>query len=356
MNTIQRKMDTLTRDGVLPGCALRVRRGGEIVFDSCSGYADLENQIPVRPDTLYRICSMTKLVTAVAVMQLVERETISLDDSLLRFFPNYPASKAKITVRHLLSHCCGMGQGSIGERYMRACLAPEDTLATWIDKWGDMPLDCPVGTSAAYSPAAAFDLAGRVVEIATGQTLGEYITRNIAKPLGMKDTGFVVSDAQKPRRARLYRGAEAGFEPVEDARSVLQFMGFEEGCGALFSTLDDFDRFTTMLYCNGELDGARIISEETLWLMRTPEQITSDSLRPGQRWGLGFLIFEHPEWTGRKLGHFTYGWSGAFGTHMYIDPQNDLCVTLMAGREDIGGADSVASFALEEAIFESFCG
>lgn len=92
-----------------------------------------------------------------------------------------------------------------------------------------------------------------------------------------------------------------------------------------------------------------------VWLMRTPGQITMDELKPGQRWGLGFLIFQHPEWTGRKLGRNTYGWSGSYGTHMYIDPENDLCMTFMTGRKDIGGADSPASLELENEIYREFC-
>ena len=354
MHPLQEKMECLVREGVVPGMALRVRRHGEVAFEGCAGWADIENRVPVRFDTIYRMCSMTKLVTAVAVMRLVERGALSLDDGIRKFFPNYPESKAAITVRHLLNHCCGMGQSMVGNRYISACLAPGDTQADWIEKWGDMPLDCAIGTSAHYSGQAAFDLAGRIVELVSGQALGAFIQEHIAGPLGMKDTGFTVPGDRLPRMAKLYDGASGKLTPAEDIE-LFQRPDFELGCGGLYSTLDDYDRFTTMLYGGGALDGVRILSEDTLWLMRTPEQITADSLRPGQRWGLGFLVFEHPEWTNRRLGHFTFGWSGAYGTHMYIDPENDLCVTLMAARKDIGGEDSVASFAMEEAIFDQYC-
>lgn len=354
MHKLTETLEELVRDAVVPGCALRVRKGGRVVYEGCSGYADIESRIPVTIDTVYRMCSMTKLVTAVAAMQLVESGVLSLDDGLLHFFPDFPEDKAPITLRHLLCHSCGMGQGEISMQYYHEHRSLNETLAQRIEKWADMPLDYPIGTSAAYNPNVAFDLVGRIIEIASGQNLRIFIAENITIPLGMKDSCFEVPRDKSSRWAKLYEKKEGHLVPADDDVAVQQAdHGYNQGCGGLYSTLQDYDRFTTMLYHGGCLDGKQIIREDTLQLMRTPEQITNDSLRPGQKWGLGFLVFLEPERTGRALGKGTFGWSGSYGTHMYIDPENDLCMTFMTGRKDIGGADSPASLAVEQVIYNS---
>lgn len=350
-------LDELVEKHIVPGCALRVRKNGEIVYDGCSGYADMENRIPVTPDTIYRMCSMTKLVTAVAVMQLVERGKISLDDSIIQFFPRFRRDKSQITIRHLLCHSCGMGQGKKSMQYYNSHISLDETLEERIEKWADMPLDCPIGSSASYNPNVAFDLAGRVVEIVSGQDLRRYIAEQITGPLDMPDSSFEVPRNEGTRWAKLYEKRGTALVRTDDSIAIQQAdHGYNQGCGGLYSTLRDYDRFTTMLYCGGTLDGHQILDRDTLWQMRTPGQVTEDSLRPGQKWGLGFLIFQHPEWTGRTLGQNTFGWSGSYGTHMYIDPENDLSVTFMTGRKDIGGADSPASLTIEKAVYKIYCG
>lgn len=351
MHLLTQVLNKLVQDSIVPGCALRVRKGGKIVYEGYAGYADIENRVPVTADTIYRMCSMTKLVTAVAAMQLVEREKLSLDDGLLRFFPNFSKDKEPITVRHLLCHSCGIGQGEASMRFYHAHKALNETLEQRVAKWADMPLDYPIGVSAAYNPNVAFDLAGRIIEIVSGQNLRDYIEQNITAPLGMRDTSFAVPRNKGIRWAKLYEKKSEGFVLANDHDAIQQAdHGYNQGCGGLYSTLQDYDRFTTMLYYGGSLNGRQILQEDTLLLMRTPGQITGDSLRPGQRWGLGFLIFQDPNQTGRALGKDTFGWSGSYGTHMYIDPENDLCVTFMTGRKDIGGGDSPASFAIERAV------
>lgn len=355
MNLLE-KMKELVDRNVIPGGCLRVHQHGIVVFEACVGYSNIEKRIPVETNTIYRMCSMTKLITATAVMQLEEQKELSLDDSIIKFFPGFPKNKEMITVRHLLTHSCSMGQSEISMKYYYKNLKSNDTWEERIAQWGEMPLDCPVGTSADYSPVIAYDLLGRIVEVVSGQRLGDYIHKYITFPLKMKDSSFELPLDKGERWATLYQMDKGKLVPAVDEIINRQTeSGYDQGCGGLYSTLDDFDRFTEMLAEGGTLSGKQILKEETLWLMRTPGQITMDELRPGQRWGLGFLIFQHPEWTGRKLGHNTYGWSGAYGTHMYVDPVNDLCMTFMTGRKDIGGADSVASIELENIIFEIFC-
>lgn len=350
------KMQELVKRNVIPGGALRVHQHGKVVYEGCVGYSNIEKRIPVEIDTVYRMCSMTKLVTAVAAMQLVERNQLSLDDSIMKFFPAFSQNKKEITVRHLLTHSCGMGQSEISMRYYYKNMKLTDTLEDQVARWGEMPLDCPIGTSADYSPNVAFDILGRIIELVSGQSLREFIRDNITEPLDMKDSSFAVPRDKGDRWAVLYQSAGGELVPVTDETAIAQAdYGYNQGCGGLYSTLDDYDRFTEMVYERGTLNGKQILKEETLWLMRTPGQITMDELKPGQRWGLGFLIFQHPEWTARKLGHNTFGWSGSYGTHMYVDPVNDLCMTFMTGRKDIGGADSIASLELENIIYEMFC-
>lgn len=353
---VSQELKKLIKEEVFPGAALRVRQRGEIVFEECEGYADREAKIAVKENTIYRLCSMSKLITAVGVMQLYEKNLLSLDDKIAKYFPEYPEDKANVTIRHLLNHCCGYGQGEKGTAYLLETLDMKEILEDRVKKWAYMPLDYPVGTSPAYSGIVSFDTLGRIIEIVSGQDLFIYFRKNIFEPLEMNDTVFCLDEEKQSRSAKLYSGEDGELKPVPNQMPYVSARnGYYSGAAGLCGTLNDFDTFTTMLYYGGTWKGKQFIKEDTLKLMRTPRQILNSEAVPGCPWGLGFMIFEQPEKAGRSLGRNTFGWSGAYGTHMYIDPENDLCMTLMAGRADIGGAGSIASKRLEDAIFQEFC-
>ena len=342
----------------IPGCGLKVRKNGELIYDKCFGVADLDSGLKVSEDTIFFLASMTKPVVAVAAMMLVEQGKLVLDDDLLKFFPSYPEDKKTVTVRHLLNHCSGLGQGKAGNMYFAMNARPGDSLAERIERMGAMPFDYAPGESAEYSPVVGFEILGRILEIASGQRLEDLLRETIFRPLGMDDTSFFIPAEKMNRIAKIYNSVDGSLSEFSGQMNPLQRLtqsnpNYCSGCGGLKGTLKDYDRFTTMLAHGGMLDGVRIISEESLKLMRTPRQLTKAERFPGLVWGLGVLIFENPEKMHVHVAPGTFGWSGAFGTHMFISPETGLSATYMVSMGDLGGAGSPISRQIEKIVFDA---
>lgn len=340
----------------IPGCALRVRRHGELIYDRCFGVYDLAKAEPVTENTVYRLASMTKLITAAAVMKLVEDGVLSLNDNLVKFFPDYPEEKKRVRIRHLLNHSSSLGTpGGKGEAYLMEYFRPGVTLEERITDWAQMPFDCELGETAKYSAVVNFDTLGRIIEVASGMSCEEYYRKAILDPLGMKDTSFNLREDMAERLAAVYNSKDGVLTEAPEVAMIDALTkpspSYQSGSGGLYSTLADYDRFTTMLAGGGILDGVRILKEETLRLMRTPRQITDEETMPGCPWGLGFMIFEHPERSGIFVAPGTYGWSGAFGTHMFVNEETGLSATFMVSMADLGGADSPISRQIEKIVF-----
>ncbi len=340
-----------------PGCGLKVRRRGETVYDRCFGVYDLSKADPVTENTVFRIASMSKLVTTAAILRLVEDGMLSLNDNLVKFFPSYPEEKKRVRVRHLLNHSSSLGTpGGKGEAFLMAHFNPAASLEERINAWGEMPFDCELGETARYSAIVNFDILGRIIEVVTGMSCEEYYRREILDPLGMKDTGFYLREDMKERLAPVYNSKDGVLTESPEAAMVIPLMEstetYRSGSGGLYSTLADFDRFTTMLAGGGILGGVRILREDTIRLMRTPRQITDEETMPGCPWGLGVMVFEHPEKSGIFVAPNTFGWSGAFGTHMFVNEETGLSATFMISMGDLGGADSPISRQIEKIVFE----
>ncbi len=363
-NSMAEKLDEyfhgLLSAGRIPGCGLKVRKDGELIYDKCCGFSDLQNHLAVTDETIYRLASMTKPITAVAVMRLVEEGKISLDDSLLDYFPNYPEDKRKVTVRHLLNHCSGLGQGEIGNAYFFQNAIPGESLQERIEHMGDMPFDFAPGESAAYSAVVGFEILGRIIEIASDMNLEEYLQKTILRPLGMTDTSFYLPESKAERLSPIYESVDGQLNRLDPSETPdLSFLSlitgtphYHSGSGGLYGTLRDYDRFTDMLAHKGELCGVRILKEDSVKLLHTPRQLTKAALAPGAVWGLGFLIFEEPDMKMFFAAPGTYTWSGAFGTHMFINENRGICATYMVSMIDLGGARSPISRQIEKIIFE----
>lgn len=340
----------------IPGCGLKVRKDGQLIYDRCFGLADLENSLPVSDDTLFALASMTKPITAVAAMRLVEDKKLSLDDCLLKYFPHYPTEKQSVTVRHLLNHCSGLGQGPASNQYFIDHAFPDDSLADRINRLQDIPFDYQPGESAQYSPVVGFEILSRIIELAADMPLEEYMAAEIFRPLGMRDTGFCPGSENRSRTAKIYNSIAGQLVPASMNNPLLATIFSNEcyhaGCGGLFGTLQDYDRFTTMLASNGQLDGIRILKESSLIQMRTPRQLTAATHRPGLPWGLGMMVFEEPEKSNFCVAPGTFGWSGAFGTHMFVSPSTGLSATFMINMGDLNGALSPISRQIEKIVFQ----
>ncbi|MEU6505974.1 serine hydrolase domain-containing protein [Streptomyces sp. NPDC046942] len=351
-------------EGRLPGWLLSVARGGRVAHLTTYGLRDVAAGLPVEPDTLWRIYSMTKPVTAVAVLLLVEEGRLGLDDPLERHLPAFAKPRVydggsgdelrtrpaagPILIRHLLTHTAGLTFGFYHHHPVDALyrasgleysVPPGADLAETVEVYARMPLQFDPGTQWNYSVAS--NVLGRVIEVVSGQPLDAFFSTRILGPLGMTDTGFHLAPEQAPRLAELYRETdEGGIAPVPGL-PVHGRPRFLSGSGGLVSSAYDFHRFMEMLRRGGELDGVRLLSADSVALM-TGNRLPGDAVlrafgapvhqEPGND-GLGFgfnvSVVVDPSRTLAPSSLGTYGWTGAATTAFWVDPARELTVQFM---------------------------
>jgi len=347
----------LVDQGVLSGAVTLVWRKGEVVQVNTLGQRDIAKGLPMERDTLFRIASMTKPVTTVAAMQLVEEGKLKLDDPITKWIPELAGmpvlddatgpldkttpSPREITVEDLMTHRSGLAYGftSMGpiahahEAKLGPVLGTPHTPDSWLRALGELPLSYPPGDRFHYSHAT--EVLGFLVARVEGKPLGQVLKERIFDPLGMKDTAFWLPPETRDRLARLYQTPpEDG--PLKDVSLPLADLApaFEQGGGGLISSADDYLRFARMLLGRGEVDGVRLLKSETVDLM-TANRLTDEQRGHGflgmpfwlsQGFGLGLSMILDPqkhEWMGAG-GEGAFGWPGAFGTWWQADPANDM--------------------------------
>ncbi|HEY5475135.1 MAG TPA: serine hydrolase domain-containing protein [Tepidiformaceae bacterium] len=358
---VQRYID----DGKLPGGLVLVARKGEVIHLSALGMADCERGVPTATDTIYRIYSMSKPLTSIALMQLFERGLVQLDDPVHRYIPAWKNLRVLVsgehpdfvteplarhmTVRDLLSHQSGLSYGfptgmPIDEAYRRAGIGARDTtLAEMAAKLADLPLAFQPGTRWNYSFST--DMCGHLVELISGQRFDEYLDEHIIGPLGMVDTSFSVTAEKVSRFAACYGPSRTrGIRLVDDptTSTYLQHPAFLSGGGGLTSTATDYWRFTQALANGGELDGVRIIGPKTLKLMASNHLANGADLAAsaltsqwtetgygGTGFGLGFSVtldIAQAQVSGTP-GEFA--WGGAASTAFWVDQAEELVFVFM---------------------------
>ncbi|MEU4034725.1 serine hydrolase domain-containing protein [Streptomyces collinus] len=351
-------------EGRLPGYLVSVARGGRVAHLTAHGHRDVAARLPVGTDTLWRIYSMTKPVTAVAVLQLVEDGRLSLDDPVDRYLPAFAEPRVyeggsgaevrtrpaagPVLVRHLLTHTAGLTFGFYHEHpvdalYREAGLEysvpPGKDLAQTVEVYARMPLQFEPGTRWNYSVAS--NVLGRLIEVVSGRPLDQYVTERILRPLGMTDTGFYITPEQRDRLAELYGETDDGGITPVSGLPVLGRPRFLSGSGGLVSSAPDFHRFMEMLRRGGELDGVRLLSPGTVARMsrnQLPGEAELSSFgtavhqgRANQGLGFGFnvSVVTDPARTLAPTSRGTYGWTGVATTAFWIDPAHDLTVQFM---------------------------
>ena len=370
-------LDGFVDSGRHKGSLLVITRGGRIAHVSHRGQRDAEAGLPVEPDTIWRIYSMTKPITSVAAMMLYEEGALSLFDPVAKFIPAFEdlrvyrhgMAAAPVTVRaaetmlvwHLLTHTSGLTYGfqqanAVDEAYRAAGFfldpPPEHDLASACDVWAGLPLLFEPGAEWNYSVSA--DVVGRIVEIVSGQSLAEFFAQRIFEPLGMTDTGFSVSEADRPRMTALYAHdpatATAVPYPGVDVISAERPKLLAGGHG-LASTASDYHRFTQMLLRGGELDGVRLLAPRTVDLMTAnhlPGNATLTEFgRPlldlvvneGYGFGLGLSPLVDPIAAKTLSAAGEYRWEGAAGTAFWVDPAADM--TVLFFTQVLFGSDDV---------------
>jgi CubicO group peptidase (beta-lactamase class C family) len=337
--------------GSFSGAVTLVARNGRIAYHEAQGLMDLETKKPMVKDGIFRIMSMTKPVIGVSIMMMVEEGKLRLDDPVSKFIPEWtnmtvgvplasaPAGRSggpppepkfysvpaerEITIRDLLTHTSGVVSGSISGFANRAVAArPNETLADYVPRLGKVPLEFQPGTRWAYSATAAWDTMSRIIEIVSGAPVDRFVKQRIFDPLEMKDTTYVEPSAS-PRLVKLYSRTPGGLRPAQNPA----FMNgvYFSGGGGLLSTATDYAQFALMLANGGELNGVRLVSPRSIDLMGSV--FVPDTLpgRPrGESFGLSVRVVTDPAARNSFLSQGSFGWSGAFGTHFWVDRKENL--------------------------------
>lgn len=324
----------------ISGAVTLVARRGRIVALDAVGLADIEARREMRPDTLFAIASMTKPITATAVMILVDEGKLSLDDRVAKHVPAFKDVKLKeggkspvreMTIRHLLSHTSGLG----GSQVLHGSLAQA------ADEIAQRPLEFEPGTQWLYGPSLT--VCGRIIEIVSGQPYADFVDARIVRPLAMKDTTFSPSPEQRGRLAQIYQPSEDKQRLESTSNFILEFSTEPNPSGGLYSTASDLARFYQMVLNGGELDGQRIVSAQAVKQMISSQ--TADmkaGFLPGSAWGLGWGLVRQPQGETRMLSPGAYGHGGAFGTQGWVDPEQEAIYVLLVQRAKFGNADESA--------------
>jgi CubicO group peptidase (beta-lactamase class C family) len=364
--------------GDLSGFVTLVWRKGEVAQVNTVGWRDVATKTPMTRDTLFRIASMTKPVTSIAALMLMEEGRLRLEDPVTQWLPEfanmqvlkdptgpvgdtYPAPR-DITVEDLMTHRSGLAYGftSIGpiahayEERLGPPLGTPHTPDRWLTALGALPLTYPPGERFHYSHAT--EVLGFLVARIEGKPFGQVLQERIFGPLGMTDTFFWCPPEKRDRLAKLYRAPPEG-GPLEDVSfpHPPSPPAFEAGGGGLISTADDYLKFARMMLGKGEVDGVRLVKPETIELM-TANRLT-DAQREipfmgipfwlGQGFGLGVSVITDPEkqaWMGAG-SKGAFGWPGAFGTWWQADPAEDMVMIYLIQNSMPLGPEAAAELA-----------
>ncbi|RZI76299.1 MAG: class A beta-lactamase-related serine hydrolase [Variovorax sp.] len=345
----------------IPGAVLLVARQGKVAWFDAVGKLDATAGTPMPKDGVFRIYSMTKPITTVAAMMLVEDGRLKLDDPVAAWLPEYatmtvgvekPGADGKpvletvparrpITVQDLMRHTSGLtygffGPGLVKQAYNAAGLGAGDPdNAEFSQRLAKLPLAYQPGTTWDYSHST--DILGRVVEVVSGQSLYSFMKVRLLDPLGMKDTSFYVSDAARQARLAEPLANDRSFGVGADINDPRVVRRLESGGGGLVSTASDYARFLQMLLNGGSLDGKRYLGPRTLALMTSDHSNAGAGIVPGPLYlpgagygfGLGFAVRRNEGEAPYPSGAGEYNWGGAGGTYMWVDPKNEMFVVLM---------------------------
>ncbi len=362
LERLDRHLARLVDTGKLPGFLVALARGGRVAHLTAYGARDVAAGLPVESDTLWRIYSMTKPVTAVGALMLVEEGLLSLDDPVGRHLPAFAEPRVyaggsgdrvrtrpaagPLLVRHLMTHTAGLTFAfyhahPVDALYRAAGLessvAPGADLAGTTEVYASLPLQFDPGTQWNYSVAS--NVLGRIIEVVSGRPLDVYLAERVFRPLGMTDAGFQVSDEQAGRLAELYGESDTGgIRPIPG----LPLRGrprFLSGSGGMVASAHDWHRFMELLRRRGELDGTRLLAPATVGLMTRNHlpggaDLRSFGSRPahdepgneGVGFGLGVSVVVDPSRTQSPSAPGSYGWSGVATTTFWVDPGRDLTV------------------------------
>jgi CubicO group peptidase (beta-lactamase class C family) len=339
--------------GEIPGAVMLVARKGQIAYVNVQGTMDVETRKPMTRDSVFRMASMTKPVIGVSIMMLMEEGKLRLTDPVSRFIPDFknqqtailqepargnvpikfytvPAAR-DITIKDLLTHTSGLSSGPMGQSVVakEGRRRPDDILSTYLPRVGKSPLEFQPGTRWMYSASDGFDVLARVVEVASGMPLNQFLQQRLFGPLEMTETSHWPTDAQMPRLVTAYTFTDGKMVKNQNSMSMSSKVYFAGG-GGLVSTVDDYARFAQMLANGGELNGKRVLGTRTVQLMSSVHiPSTLPGRNAGEAFGLSVRVIEDAVRGDFRLSNGSFGWSGAYGTHFWIDPKEQIVAVMM---------------------------
>lgn len=323
------------------------------------------------PTDIYRIASMTKPITVVALLQLVEAGKVNLFDPITKYLPEYdnmlvgkpgpnntiindhPMSGC-IRVYNLLCHTSGIGSMPLSNYQSY----PKSSIRDTAVYYASQPLAFDPNTAQSYSATAAFDVAARIIEIVSRESFEQYVKAHITQPLGMNNTCFIPNDKQWNHIVPMHNRDADGHsifttQPTGCVFENIPVQACAAGCG-MISTAEDYSTFAEMLINDGAtVDGTRILSSMMVKCMQTPH-VPESIMDSSERWGLGVRVIVRND-ANHHLPIGSYGWSGAYGSHFWIDPENNIAAVYMKNSLYDGGAGNYSSFLFEEDVMASLC-
>lgn len=361
-------------ENLVPGIICGVfDKDGKTLYEHIGGYSDPSKREPMKKDAIFRLASMTKPITGLACMKAEELGLLSIEDDITKYLPEYKdmsvgkvengevvfdhKAHRAIKIRDILTHSSGIGSGEVGN-IQTDKNGKFKNLDTQIKNYSTWFLDFDPGETSFYSGATALDIVVKIIEIVSKMSYVEFIHKYILDPLDMVDTTYVLSEKQKPRLVNMYflendrksmredKKYESGFDYFEK--------GYVSGCAGLFSTYHDYKNFCMLLVNKGVFNGKRLFKKETIEKYATP--LISSSVKGVDGllvWGAAVLI---------RLGFCdyaflpkgSYGWSGAYSTHFFIDPKNEKFGLIMMNLNNNDGSGAVTSAEFEKEYTKIF--
>jgi CubicO group peptidase (beta-lactamase class C family) len=359
VHRIETAMKKLVDDKQIAGVVTLLERHGKVVEFNAVGQKDVRKADPLQKDSIFRIYSMTKPLTGLAMMMLYEEGKWRIDDPVARYIPEFAKMKVytgqnadgtpkledarrSMTMRELMTHTAGLGyvlsqanpvDKMIIEGNVLNSRAP---LQAMIDGLSKLPLLAQPGTRWSYS--IAVDVQGYLIEKFSGQSFAEFLRTRVFEPLGMKDTAFYVPQEKLSRLALVHNGSPNGLVVDENRPDPAVVPLGASGGGGLFSTAMDYARFCEMMLGGGQLNGVRLIAPRTVEMMRT-NHVNPEALKtmgPGTGWGLDFQVWMDAAAAGEPVSNGSFNWFGIAGTWFWIDPVEDLAFIGMLQHVNLG--------------------
>jgi CubicO group peptidase (beta-lactamase class C family) len=356
LGTLRTEFQKFIETKKISGAVTVIGRKGHLASFEVMGLRDVENNKPMEADTVFRIASMSKIVTAVGVMILEDDGKLSVDDPVEKHLPEFrgqkliktinPAGDAltlttperPITIKDLMTHTSGVNC-SLPAGFADLYSTRNRTLAEAVVAFSQHPLVTPPGKVWKYC-GPGFDTLGRIIEVASGQPFEAFLDKRIFRPLGMKDTTFHPTPAQRARLAVLYGNDHETIKRSEK-QGPMENIVYPAASGGLFSTAPDYLKLAQTLAQRGTLAGHRILKEETVTRMTSVHFTYAEKVgfTPGLGMGLGVQVVMKPTDMTAMLPAGSFGHGGAWGTQTWIDPKNEMFFVLMIQREGFGNAD-----------------